>query len=50
MEGRKNIVIIGIIIVVIISSIIGIYLYKDYQNKKYEVEEEKEEFYLDKKK
>lgn len=39
MEGRKNIVIIGIIIVVIISSIIGIYLYKDYQNKKYEVEE-----------
>lgn len=37
-NSKKNIVIIGIIIV-IISSIIGIYLYKDYQNKKYEVEE-----------
>lgn len=37
-NSKKNIVIIGIIIV-IISSIIGIYLYKDYRNKKYEVEE-----------
>lgn len=38
-NSRKNIVIIGIIIVVIISIILGIYLYKDYQNKQYEVEE-----------
>lgn len=38
-NSKKNIVIIGIIIVVIISIIIEIYLYKDYQNKQYEVEE-----------
>lgn len=38
-NSRKNIVIIGIIIVVILSIVLGIYLYKDYQNKKYEVEE-----------
>lgn len=38
-NSKKNIVIIGIIIVVIISIILGIYLYKDYQNKQYEVEE-----------
>lgn len=38
-NNRKNIVIIGIITVLIVSIILGIYLYKDYQNKKYEVEE-----------
>lgn len=38
-NSKKNIVIIGIIIVVIISIILGIYLYKNYQNKQYEVEE-----------
>lgn len=36
---KRNIVIIGVIALIIIISLLGIYLYTDYQNKKYEVEE-----------